>query len=259
MNTLKKIASKVFLLSIILILSQFTMEAQSTSPVKDIVIIHGAFADGSGWEAVYNILKTRGYSVTVVQNPLSSLEDDVAAANKAIDKKSGKVVLVGHSWGGTVITQAGVNSKVSSLVYVAAFIPDKGQSTLDLVKTAPPAPENGILPPDEKGMIYYDKAKFHPGFCADVPKEKAEFMFDSQGPINVKCFITPVTETAWKSKPSFAILATDDKSINPDIQRAMYKNAGAKVTEVKGSHAIYVSKAKAVADVIEQAAKEASK
>ncbi|MEI9918551.1 MAG: alpha/beta hydrolase [Bacteroidota bacterium] len=255
MNTIKHLLTKIFLLTIILTSIQSTMQAQTNAPVKDIVIVHGAFADGSGWDAVYNILKSRGYNVTIVQNPLSSLEDDVEATNRAIDKKAGNVVLVGHSWGGTVITQAGVNPKVSSLVYVAAFVPDLGQSTLDLVKTAPPAAENGILPPDEKGMIYYDQAKFHAGFCADVPKEKAEFMFASQGPINVKCFITPVTQAAWKTKPSFAILSTDDKSINPVIQQAMYKNAGAKVTEVKGSHAIYISKAKAVADVIELAAK----
>jgi len=259
MNNFQNLFRKIFLLSIIFIFNQATMNAQTVSPVKDIVIVHGAFADGSGWEAVYNILKERGYNVTVVQNPLSSLEDDVEATNRAIDRKAGKVVLVGHSWGGTVITQAGVNPKVANLVYVAAFAPGMGQSTLDLVKTAPPAAENGILPPDEKGIIYYDKAKFHAGFCADVPKEKAAFMYDSQGPINVKCFITPVSQTAWKSKPSFAILSTDDKSINPDIQRAMYKNAGSKVTEIKGSHAIYVSKPKAVADVIELAAKDASK
>jgi pimeloyl-ACP methyl ester carboxylesterase len=259
MNTLQSLITKILLVSITLISSQSPMQAQSTSAVKDIVIVHGAFADGSGWEAVYNILTKRGYSVTVVQNPLSSLEDDVEAATRAIDKKSGPVVLVGHSWGGTVITQTGVHAKVASLVYVAAFVPNVGQSTLDLVKTAPPAPENGILPPDDKGMIYYDKAKFHAGFAADVPKEKAAFMFDSQGPINVKCFVTPVTQAAWKSKPSFAILATDDKSINPDIQRAMYKNSGSNVTEIKGSHAIYVSQAKAVADVIELAAKGASK
>jgi pimeloyl-ACP methyl ester carboxylesterase len=257
MNPLQTFITKIFLTSIILLSIQTTMEAQST-PVKDIVIVHGAFADGSGWEAVYTLLTKRGYSVSVVQNPLSSLEDDVEAATRAIDKKSGPVVLVGHSWGGTVITQTGVHPKVAKLVYVAAFVPAVGQSTLDLVKTAPPAPENGILPPDDKGMIYYDKAKFHAGFAADVPKEKAAFMFDSQGPINVKCFVTPVTQAAWKTKPSFAILATDDKSINPEIQRTMYKNAGATVTEVKGSHAIYVSQPKAVADVIEQAAKDAS-
>lgn len=254
MNKLLIATRIIILLGVILISNQSTMQAQSTIP-KNIVIVHGAFADGSGWEGVYNILNAHGFTVTVVQNPLTSLEDDVEAANRAIEKTQGNVVLVGHSWGGTVITQAGVNPKVTSLVYVAAFVPDLNQSTLDLVKTGPPAPENGILPPDEKGMIYYDKAKFHAGFAADVAKEKAEFMFASQGPINVKCFVTPVTQTAWKTKPSFAILASDDKSINPDIQRAMYKNAGSKVTEVKGSHAIYVSQPKAIANVIEAAAK----
>lgn len=260
MKTTQNLLAGIFALAgIMLTLTATPMQAQSNSPVKNIVIVHGAFADGSGWEAVYTILKSHGYDVTVVQNPLSSLEDDVEAATRAIDKKSGRVVLVGHSWGGTVITQAGVHAKVASLVYVAAFVPTIGQTTLDLVKTAPPAPENGILPPDDKGMIYYDQAKFHAGFAADVPKKKAEFMYDSQGPINAKCFVTPVTQAAWKDKPSLAILATDDKSINPDIQRAMYKNAGSKVTEIKGSHAIYVSQPQAVAQVIEMAAKDASR
>jgi len=163
--------------------------------------------------------------------------------------------LVGHSWGGSVITQAGVHAKVASLVYVAAFVPAIGETTLDLIKTAPPAPENGILPPDEKGYVYYDKEKFHAGFCADVSKEKADFMYASQGPIAVKCFLTPLTEAAWKTKPSWAIVATDDKSIEPGIERAGYKRAGSTVTELKGSHALFIPKAKEVAAVIEAAAK----
>lgn len=243
---------------LVLLLSMFftlsNVSAQSKAPIKNIVIVHGAFADGSTWEGVYRILAARGYQVTLVQNPLSSLEDDVAAAERAIDKQNGPVVLVGHSWGGTVITQAGKSDKVAALVYVAAFVPEVGESTLDLVKTAPPAAENGILPPDEKGWIYYDKAKFHAGFAADVPKEKAAFMFASQGPIAVKSFITPVTYAAWKTRPSYAILPTEDKSINPEIQRTVYKRAGSIVTELPGSHVIFISKAKAVADVIEAAA-----
>jgi hypothetical protein len=150
-----------------------------------------------------------------------------------------------------------MHSKVASLVYVAAFAPEVGETTLDLVKTAPPAAENGILPPDEKGMIWYDKDKFHAGFAADISKEKADFMFASQGPIAVKSFITPVSKAAWKTKPAYAIVATEDKSINPEIERRMYKRAGAKVTELKGSHVLFMSKAKEVADVIEAAAKVA--
>jgi len=228
--------------------------AQSGSAVKNVVIVHGAFADGSGWENVFAILKTHGYNVTMVQNPLTSLEDDVAATQRAIDKQNGPVVLVGHSWGGTVITQAGNNDKVASLVYVAAFAPDAGETTLDLVKKEPAAPENGILPPDEKGFIYYDKAKFHAGFAADVSEKKADFMYASQGPIAVKAFLTPVTVPAWKTKPSYAIVATDDKSISPSLERMMYKRASAVVTEIKGSHVLFISNAAAVARVIETAA-----
>ena len=236
------------------VLSAGRIFAQADSAVKNIVIVHGAFADGSGWENVYAILKAHGYNVTMVQNPLTSLEEDVAATQRAIDRQDGPVVLVGHSWGGTVITQAGNAEKVISLVYVAAFAPDAGETTLDLVKTAPPAPENGILPPDEKGFIYYDKAKFHAGFAADVSKEKADFMCASQAPIAVKAFLTPVTVPAWKKKPSYAIVAADDKSINPSIERMMYKRSGSIVTEIKGSHALFIVDAAAVARVIEAAA-----
>ncbi len=146
--------------------------AQSPASVKNIVIVHGAFADGSGWENVFKILKARGYTVTMVQNPLTSLEDDVAATERTLEKQVGPVVLVGHSWGGTVITQAGNSEKVVSLVYVAAFVPEVGETSLDLIKSAAPDAENGILPPDEKGFIYYDKAKFRAGFVADVSEEK---------------------------------------------------------------------------------------
>jgi len=229
--------------------------AQADPAVKNIVIVHGAFADGSGWENVFTILKSHGFNVTMVQNPLTSLEDDVAATQRIIDRQDGPVVLVGHSWGGTVITQAGSSEKVASLVYVAAFVPEAGETTLDLVKREPPAPENGILPPDEKGFIYYDKTKFHAGFAADVNPAKADFMYASQGPINVKAFLTPVTTAAWKTKPSYAIVATDDKSINPSLQRIMYKRAAATSTEIKGSHALFMVNAAAVARVIEAAAK----
>ena len=228
--------------------------AQTRNPVKNIVIVHGAFTDGSGWESVYRILTNRGYNVTLVQNPLSSLEDDVNTTGRILARQQGPVVLVGHSWGGTVITQVGEAENVVSLVYVAAFVPDIGESTLDLAKKASPAPENGILPPDEYGYIYYDKGKFHSGFAADLDKSKAEFMYASQGPIAAKAFITPVTVAAWKSKPAYAIVATEDKSISPQLEREMYKRAGAAVTEMKGSHALYISKAQAVADVIEAAA-----
>lgn len=233
--------------------------AQARSEVKNVVIVHGAFADASGWENVYEVLTGRGYVVTLVQNPLTSLEDDVAATERAINKIAGPVVLVGHSWGGTVITQAGGNPYVSSLVYVAAFVPDIGESTLDLVKKVQPDPDNGILSPDKNGLIYYDKAKFHAGFAADISKNKADFMYASHAPIAVKAFLTPVTVAAWKSKAAYAIVATEDKSISPQLERDMYKRAAATVTEIRGSHVLFISKAKAVADVIENAAHSSPK
>lgn len=235
--------------------SAFTVAAQSTSPVKNIVIVHGAFADASGWEAVYKILTRDGYHVTLVQNPLTSLADDVAATTRALDKQDGPTVLVGHSWGGTVITQAGISPKVSSLVYVAAFAPQAGESTAALGQTAPALPKNGILPPDKQGICYFDKALFRECFAAEQTEKKAAFMYDSQQPIVGSCFIAPVTEAAWKSKPTYAIVATEDKAINPVLERAMYKRANAVVTELKGSHTIFMSQPEAVAKVIETAAK----
>ncbi|MBO2009970.1 alpha/beta hydrolase [Hymenobacter negativus] len=233
-------------------------DASAQAPAKNIVLVHGAFADGSGWEGVANILKSRGYTVTIVQNPLTSLDDDVAAVNRALVRQNGPTVLVGHSWAGSVITQAGASAKVASLVYVNAYQPDAGETTLQWAMSAPPAPENGILPPDESGFIYYDQAKFHAGFCADVSKEKAAFMYASQGPVAAKCFGTPLTQAAWKTKPAWAVLARDDKSINPDIQRKMYQRSHTTVTELRGSHVVFIAQPKAVADVIEAAAKGAS-
>ena len=225
-----------------------------SNKVKNIVLVHGAFADGSGWKKVYEILTKKGYNVSIVQNPLSSLEDDVAATNLILDRQDGPVILVGHSWGGTVITQAGVHPKVAGLVYVAAFQPDKGESTLQWATSIPFHKENGILPADEKGFIFYSKDKYHAGFAADLSKEEADFMAASQGPVGAKGFATPVTEAAWKTKPSYGIVATEDLSILPDIKRRMYKRSGTIVTELRGSHVIYISKPKAVAEVIETAA-----
>lgn len=221
--------------------------------IKNVVLVHGAFADGSGWRALYENLTKKGYHVSVVQNPLTSLEDDVAATKIILDNQDGPTVLVGHSWGGAVITEAGNHPKVAALVYVAAFQPDNGETALQWFKTAPPAAENGVLPPDDRGIVYYDKAKYHAGFCADIPKDEAEFMYASQGSFAGKCFVTPITHAAWRDKPTFACIATEDKSINPDIQRAMYKRSNTKATEVKGSHVIFMSQPQAVAKVIEEA------
>ena len=259
-NMLRNVRTSLFSLAILMMmvfLPGSTIKAQTT--VKNIVLVHGAFADGSGWKGLYEVLTLKGYHVTIVQNPLTSLEDDVAATKVVLDNQDGPTILVGHSWGGAVITEAGNHPKVVGLVYVAAFQPDAGESALQWLKTAPPAPENGVLPPDEKGIVYYDKAKYHAGFCADISKEDADFMYASQGAFYAKGFITPITHAAWKDKPAYAVVATEDKSINPVIQRNMYKRSGTIMTEVKGSHAIYISQPKAVAAVIETVAKALSK
>lgn len=254
-QTLKN-ALKTGLAASVIILSTIIGSAPKAAAqtVKNIVLVHGAFADGSGYKGVYDILTKKGYNVTVVQNPLTSLKDDVDATNRVIDKQNGPVILVGHSWGGTVITEAGTNPKVKALVYIAAFAPDNRETTLKLVQSLPAAPENGILPPDEKGFVYFGKEKFHAGFAADLSKEVADFMYASQGPIAAQCFVAPITEAAWKTKPSYGIVATEDKAINPDIERNMYKRAGAKVTEIKASHVVFISHPDAVAKVIIDAA-----
>jgi pimeloyl-ACP methyl ester carboxylesterase len=226
----------------------------SIPKVKNIILVHGAFADGSGWEGVYKILAAKEYTITVLQYPMTSLEDDVAALNRAIDKQDGPTVLVGHSYGGTIVTEAGVSPKVSALVYVAAFEPDAGETTFQLVQSEPLAPENGIMPPDDKGFIYYEKEKFHAGFCADLSVEKADFMYASHGAIAVSCFTTPVKNAAWKNKPSYAIITTEDKGIVPALQYKMTERSGAKVTEVKASHVVFISHPEEVAAVIDEAA-----
>ncbi|HEX8315277.1 MAG TPA: alpha/beta hydrolase [Flavisolibacter sp.] len=238
-----------------IIATAIPVTAQEQTTAKNIVLVHGAFTDGSGWADVYKILTKKGYRVTIVQNPLTSLEDDVIATNYAIDRQDGPVILVGHSWGGTVITQAGLHPKVARLVYVAAWQPDLGESTLDLAQSAPASAENGVMLPDENGLIYYSKEKFHKGFAGDLSKEKADFLYDSQIAISAKAFAAPVTQVAWKTKPSYGIIATEDKSLNPVIERRTYKRAGTIVTEIKGSHLVFVSQPQKVADVIEAAAK----
>jgi pimeloyl-ACP methyl ester carboxylesterase len=223
-----------------------------------VVLVHGGFVDGAGWEGVYNDLKKDGHDVSVVQNPTTSLEDDVAATRRAVAQAKGPVVLVGHSYGGVVITEAGNDPKVAGLVYIAAFAPDQGESVASLIKNPPPgAPVPPILPPQD-GYLFLDKAKFADAFAADVDAPKAQFMADSQVPWGVNALNGAVSEPAWKKKPSWYLVATDDKMIPPPAQRQMSKRAGSSVVEVKGSHAIYVSQPKAVAALIEKAAKDVS-
>ena len=230
-----------------------------TEALVSIVLVHGGFVDGSGWEEVHNILKKDGYAVTIVQNPTKSLADDVAFTRNAIDAQPGPVILVGHSYGGVVITEAGTHPKVNGLVYITAFAPDKGESVSSLIKNPPPgAPVPPILPP-QNGYLALDKAKFAASFAADVAPKKAKFMADSQVPWGVDALNGAITEPAWKTKPSWYMVATADKMIPVPAQRAMSKRAGSTVVDVAGSHAIYVSKPKEVAALIERAAKEAQK
>ncbi len=209
--------------------------------MNNIVLIHGGFVDGSGWEGVYRTLKKDGYNVSIVQNPTLSLADDVAVTKRTLASQDGPVILVGHSYGGAVITEAGNDPKVVGLVYITAFAPDKGESVATLIKDPPPgAPVPPILPPQD-GYLFLDRAKFRASFAADVDAERAAFMADSQVPWGVEALSGKISEPAWKAKPSWYMIATDDKMIPPDAQRSMSKRAGSTVVEVKGSHAIYVS------------------
>ncbi len=222
-----------------------------------IVLVHGGFVDGSGWEGVYKILKKDGYNVTVVQNPTKSLSDDVAVTRRAIAAVNGPVILVGHSYGGAVITEAGNDEHVRALVYIAAFAPDTGESVNTLIKDPPPgAPVPPILPPQD-GFLFLDRAKFAASFAADVPAEAAAFMADAQVPWSVDALGGTISAAAWRKKPSWYLVATDDHMIPPPAQRQMSKRAGATTVEVKGSHAIYVSQPAAVAAIIERAAQGA--
>jgi pimeloyl-ACP methyl ester carboxylesterase len=222
-----------------------------------IVLVHGGFVDGSGWEGVYDVLKKDGYSVSVVQNPTKSLADDVGFTKRAIDAQDGPVILVGHSYGGVVITEAGNHPKVAGLVYVAAFAPDKGESVSSLIKDPPPgAPVPPILPPQE-GYLSLDRTKFAASFAADVGARRAAFMADSQVPWGVEALTGVISEPAWRFKPSWYLVATDDKMIPVPAQRFMARRAGSTVVETKGSHAVYVSKPKDVAALIERAARDA--
>jgi pimeloyl-ACP methyl ester carboxylesterase len=221
----------------------------------NVVLVHGGFVDGSGWREVYSILKQDGFNVSVVQNPTTTLEDDVAVTQRVVALQNGPVVLVGHSYGGAVITQAGNAPNVAALGYIAAFAPDEGESVSTLIQNPPPgAPVPPILPPQD-GFLFLEKAKFAESFAADVETESAAFMADSQVPWGVGALSGTIQKAAWKTKPSWYLVATDDRMIPPPAQRAMSKRAGSTVVEVRGSHAIYVSNPAAVATLIGQAAR----
>src|ERR1700741_2550974 len=235
----------------------FACSAISTKEItmaKNIVLVHGGFVDGAGWEGVYKILKRDGYNVSIVQNPTISLEDDVAVTKRTLATQDGPTILVGHSYGGAVITEAGNHPKVSALVYIAAFAPDKGESVGSLIKDPlPGAPVPPILPPQD-GFLFLDKAKFPASFAGDVDPEKDAFMAESQVPWGLGAISGALSKPAWRNNPSWYLVTTEDKMIPPDAQRAMSKRAGATVVEVKSSHSVFLSHPQAVAHLIEQAA-----
>jgi pimeloyl-ACP methyl ester carboxylesterase len=226
----------------------------SSMATMTVVLVHGGFVDGSGWEGVYQLLRQEGYPVSIVQHPTISLTDDVAATIRIVHAQNGPVILVGHSYGGVVITEAGTDAQVAGLVYIAAFAPDRGESVSTLIKDPPPgAPVPPILPPQD-GYLFLDTAQFPAAFAADVEADRAAFMADSQLPWGVGALSGTIREPAWKTKPSWYLVATEDRMIPPPAQRFMATRAGSTVVEVAGSHAIYVSQPQAVAALIAQAA-----
>jgi pimeloyl-ACP methyl ester carboxylesterase len=234
--------------------------AQSAGPspgpaaVKNVVLVHGAFADGSGWRGVHDELTRRGYHVTIVQNPLTSLADDVTATRRALDRLDGTAVLVGHSWGGTVITEAGVHPKVSSLVYVSALAPDAGETTAQQYEGYPPATEF-VIDTHADGYGFVNAEKFKIAFAGDMSDADAAFLRDSQTPINMSVFATKLQNAAWRSRPSWAVIGTEDNAFGKGMLHGMAKRIGARITEVPASHALFVTQAKAIANVIDEAAR----
>lgn len=221
--------------------------------ITNVVLVHGAFADGSGWRGVHDRLTDRGYRVTIVQNPLTSLADDVAATRRVLDQQDGPTVLVGHSWGGTVITEAGVHDKVAGLVYVAALVPDAGQSSGEQYEGFAATPDF-VIDVGEDGFGFLNQDAFKKGFAADASDEEAAFMRDSQVPVNMSVFADKVSQAAWRQKPSWAVFGTEDKAFDQAMLTHMAERAGADITTVPGSHAVYLTQADAVTDVIVTAA-----
>ena len=223
--------------------------------VQNVILVHGGFVDGSGWRGVYDLLTADGFNVSVVQNQTLSLESDVETTHNVLDLQDGPAILVGHSYGGVVITEAGRHERVAGLVYIAAFAPDQGESVSTLIADPPAgAPVPPILPPQD-GFLFLDREKFAESFAADVAAPEAAFMADSQVPWGVEALNGTVSDPAWRSKPSWYLIATEDRMIPPPAQRMMAERAGATTTEAPGSHAIYVSRPSAVAGVISQAAR----
>jgi pimeloyl-ACP methyl ester carboxylesterase len=244
-------------LAVVVIAASAAVEAGAATidTVRNIVLVHGAITDGSGWRGVYDILTKDGYRVSVVQQPLTALVDDVAATKRVIDQQDGPIILVGHSYGGTIITVAGADPKVRALVYVAALQPDVGETTNQLAASIPGEVPSSDLKLTSDGFIFLDSTRFAADVAADLPPAQAKFMADSQMPVAAAAFETPVTVAAWRDKPSYGIVATADRALNPMLARWMYKRSGATMTEIEASHLVYVSHPGAVASVIERAAR----
>lgn len=231
-----------------------SLHAQEDRSVRNIVLVHGAWVDGAGWEAVYRILSSKGYTVSIVQNPLTSLEDDVAAVGRVLARQDGPVLLVGHSYGGAVIAQAGNAENVAGLAFVAAFVPDAGESVSSLLKGGQPPP----LQPSKDGFLFFDPATFPVAFAHDVDADRATFLAASQVPTAGKALAAPVTVAAWRTHPSVYVLTTEDRIIPPALQRRMAVRAGAEVSEVAAGHAVYISRPEAVAEALDRAARRLS-
>lgn len=235
-----------------------TRPAAAPGAVANVVLVHGAFADGSGWRGVYDVLTARGYRVSVVQNPLTSFADDVAATRRVLERQDGPAILVGHSYGGTIITETGTHPKVAGLVYVAALAPDVGESTGDQFAEIPPPPEF-IIEPQADGFGFVNGPAFKAGFAGDTSDADAAFLRDSQVPIAMEIFGAKVTEAAWRTKPSWFVVATEDSAIDPKLLRATAHRIGAVTEEIEGSHVVFLTQPKAVADVIDRAAQSAGR
>ncbi|MFM0047404.1 alpha/beta hydrolase [Paraburkholderia sediminicola] len=234
--------------------------APMTGPVRNVVLVHGAFVDGSSWNGVVAKLQQKGYHVSSVQNPLTSLADDVAATRRVLARQDGPTILVGHSWGGVVITEAGANApNVAGLVYVAAIAPDLHESTMDLMKRAAPMPAGQGITADATGFLWLDRSKYHADFAADVPENLTRVLSAAQQPIAAKAFSETVSQVAWKEKPSWYVLTTRDRAVSPAIEKFMADRMGAKIVPIASSHLVPVSHAGAVADVIDRAARELSR
>jgi pimeloyl-ACP methyl ester carboxylesterase len=244
-------------LAAVMVAASPALEARSAEldTVKNVVLVHCANTDGSGWRGVYDILIKDGYHVSVVQEPLTGLSDDVAATKRVIDRQDGPVILVGHSYGGTIITVAGADPKVRALVYVAALQPDVGETTSQLAASMPGEVQSNDLKPTMDGFIFIDPTKFAADIATDLPLAQAEYMSNAQTPVAAAAFDAPVTVAAWHDKPSYGIVATADRALNPMLARWMYERSGAKITEIKANHLVYISQPGAVASVIDSAAR----